>query len=646
MRLLLKAAIQSRKHFKVLIFTLVALLGMTIANQLEMFAFGMLSDAGVDFFTLFGKGKQAVGDNVITLDQVNAQWHEIDTNSTGGISKQAAVEYLSSQKTANPLTWFMNSFKSRWNLSANVHTLVLALLIVAVFKAIWLFMSRYMTQLLAIRVSRDLRKRYFQHIQMLSMSFYQQHNIGSLSSRVVSDANQISASLNSCITNFFQTPFVIVSTLSVCFYISWQLSLVIFFGLPMIIIPIVLLTKRVKRVSRQLQTNQEKFTSVLIDFLAGIQTVKIFSMEPFSLRKYQEQNERMALLEGKAAKYGLLIRPILHTITTVCLGFIAIFGLYVLQMGISELLVFCGLLYLLYEPIKKFAEENANVQRGVVAAERMYDVLHLKPHIEDKPDAKELKNFQESIEFDHVWFRYEGDWILKDVSFTVRKGETVAIIGPTGAGKSTIVQLIPRLFDAEKGNIRIDGLDIGEYTQKSLRDLIGFVPQKPFLFYDTVLANISYGQECTQEAIVEAAKRAYADEFIERMPEKYHSMIAETGKNLSGGQQQRLAIARALFKNAPILILDEATSSLDALSENRIKQAIGELHGQITQIIIAHRLTTIEHADRIVYLERGEKVAEGSWEELLETCEPFRQMWYAHTRQKGETRENLGTPIG
>ncbi len=587
MKLLLKAAIQSRKHLKILIFTLVSLLGMTIANQLEMFALGMLSDVGP----------------------------------------------AAAQKGGNPLSLFMNSVKERWDLGNNIQALVLVLLIVATFKAIWLFLSRYSTQLLSIRVSRDLRKRYFQHIQMLSMSFYQQHNIGSLSSRVVSDANQISSSLNSCITNIFQTPFIVISTLSVCFYISWQLSLVIFFGLPMIVVPIVLLTKRVKRVSRQLQSNQEKFTSVLIDFLAGIQTVKIFSMEPFSLRKYQEQNEKMAHLEGKAAKYGLLIRPILHTITTVCLSVIAIFGLYILQMSISQLLVFCGLLYLLYEPIKKFAEENANVQRGIVAAERMYDVLNLKPHIQDRPDALALGDFQDKIEFDRVWFRYEGDWILKDVSFTVRKGETVAIVGPTGAGKSTIVQLIPRLFDVEKGQIRIDGRDVGAYTQKSLRDKIGFVPQKPFLFYDTVAANISYGQDYTQEEIAKAAARAYADEFIERMPEKYQSMIAETGKNLSGGQQQRLAIARALFKNAPILILDEATSSLDALSENRIKQAITGLHGQITQIVIAHRLTTIEHADRIIYLEQGEKIAEGTWEELLASCEPFRLMWQTHTRQ-------------
>jgi ABC-type multidrug transport system fused ATPase/permease subunit len=401
----------------------------------------------------------------------------------------------------------------------------------------------------------------------------------------------------------------------------------------MIIFPIVTLARRVKRVSRQLQTNQEKFASVLLDFLGGIQTVKIFAMELFSLKKYQEQNERMAVLETKTAKYGLLTRPILHTITTACLATVVIVGLHMLHLSVSELIVFCGLLYLLYEPVKKFAEENTNIQRGVVAAERMFDVLNLKPSLEDHPQAIELKGFEKALEFDHVWFRYRGEWILKDVSFTIKKGETVAIVGPTGAGKSTIVQLIPRLFDVQEGEIRIDGSPLLAYTQKSLREQIGFVAQRPFLFYDTIEANISYGKEATLEQIQHAAKRAFADEFIERLPQGYKSMLAEGGQNLSGGQQQRLAIARALFKNAPLLILDEATSSLDAISELKIKQAITSLHGEVTQIIIAHRLTTIEHADRIIYLERGEKIAEGTREELLATCPQFRLLWETHFHQ-------------
>jgi ABC-type multidrug transport system fused ATPase/permease subunit len=452
-----------------------------------------------------------------------------------------------------------------------------------------------------------------------------------LSSRVVGDAGQIATSINSVLTNYLHTPFTILMTLVLCFFISWQLSMVIFFGIPMIVLPITFLAKRVKRASRQLQSNQEKFAAVLNDFLAGIQTVKIFAMESFSFKKYKEQNDRMAALESKAAKYGLLTRPILHMMTTLCLASVVLYGLLTLKLTVSELIVFCGLLQMSYEAIKKFADENANIQRGVVAAERMFEVLNLRPEIEDRKDAIQLKGFQDTIEFDKVWFRYrdadDAEWVLKDVSFTIRKGETVAIVGPTGSGKSTIVQLLPRLYEVQKGEIRINGKPIDAYTQRSLRDQIAFVSQKPFLFSDTIAANIAFGRNFSREEIYLAAKRAHAEEFIVRQPQQYDSLLAEAGQNLSGGQQQRLAIARALVKNAPILVLDEATSSLDAISESKIHAAIASLYGQVTQVIIAHRLGTIEHADRIIYLDHGKKIAEGSKDELLQTCDQFRLMW-------------------
>jgi ABC-type multidrug transport system fused ATPase/permease subunit len=635
MKLLLKAALRSRRHLSLLIVTFLTLIALTIASQMEMFALGVLSNNGADFFTLFSPDKKEATftADAVSLQQVQAVWKNIDTDGSGTITKQQAATYITAhKKDANPLNWIMGKVKQKFKFSNNINALVIILLCIAVFKAIWLFASRYTTQLLAIRVSRDLRQQYFEHIQLLPMSFYQKHNIGSLSSRVVGDAGQIATSINAWLTNYLQTPFTILTCLSICFLLSWQLSLVIFFGVPLIILPIVFLARRVKRISRQLQKNQEGFANVLIDFLAGIQTVKIFSMEAFALKKYKEQNDRMAVLEGKTAKYGLLTRPIVHAITTICLASVVLFGLYTLGMSLSQLIVFCGLLQLIYEPVRKFADENANIQRGVIAAERMFEVLNLKPAIEDKEGAIQLRDFNDKIEFDHVWFRYQGEWVLKDLSFTVRKGETVAIVGPTGAGKSTIVQLLPRLFEVQQGEIRIDGKPLSAYTQKSLREHIAFVSQKPFLFYDTIAANISYGRDFSREKIETASKRAHADEFICRMPQKYDSMLAEAGQNLSGGQQQRLAIARALVKEAPILVLDEATSSLDALSEVRIKNAIANLHGEVTQILIAHRLSTIEHADRILYLERGVKIAEGSKQELLETCEPFRLMWEAMYR--------------
>jgi ABC-type multidrug transport system fused ATPase/permease subunit len=596
MRLLFKAALRNRKHLSLLIISFITLTFLTLANSLEVSALGILI-------------------NPETLAQV----------STGG-AVTLPVPSLAHKET-NPLAWIMQNIREKFAAFEGLHVLIVILLGVALFKAISLFWSRYMTQLLAIRVSRDLRQQYFEHIQCLPMSFYQKHNIGSLSSRVVGDAGQISTSINSTITNYLHTPFTISMTLLFCFYISWQLALVIFFGLPMIIIPIIFLARRVKRVSRQLQTNQEKFASVLIDFLAGIQTVKIFAMELFSLRKYKEQNDRMAVLESKTAKYGLLTRPILHAITTICLAIVVLFGLYTLKLTISELIVFCGLLQMSYEAVKKFADENSNIQRGVVAAERMFEVLNLRPEIEDRKGAIELKGFQDRIEFKDVWFRYQDEWVLKNLSFTVNRGETVALVGPTGSGKSTIVQLLSRLYEVQRGEIQIDGKPVDAYTQKSLREGMAFVSQKPFLFCDTIASNIAFGRNFSREQVVMAAKKAHADEFIVNQPIGYDTMLAEAGQNLSGGQQQRLAIARALVKNAPILILDEATSSLDAISENKIKQAIAGLHGEVTQIVIAHRLGTIEHADRIVYIEHGEKIAEGTKDELLRSCEGFRLTW-------------------
>ena len=634
MKLLLKAALKSRKHLYLLFITFGTLVLLTVASSMEMFSLGVLTDRGADFFNLFGtKKSQYERVERVTHEEMEERWSEIDVKGRGEITKADAALYMSKKSKGNPLNWVMSQLQAYFHLEEGALQLLMALMVVvAVFKAMTLFASRYATQVFSIRISRDLRQHYFEYIQYLPMSFYHQYDIGTLASRVATDASQIATSINSWITNYLHMPFTLISTLGICFYLSWQLSLVVFVGAPLILLPIILLARKVKGITRQLQRNQERFTSVLIDFLAGIQTVKIFGMEEFSLEKYKQQNERMAHLETKTAKYDLLTRPILHTITTLCLASVVLTGLYVLHMSVSQLFTFCGFLYLIYEPIKKFAENNTSIQKGVVAAERLFEVLNIQSSIEDHPKASKLKTFKEAIEFDNVSFRYEEEWVLKDVSFTVNRGETVAIVGATGAGKSTIVQLLPRLYDVQKGQIRIDGKPLVSYTQRSLRDQIAFVSQKPFLFYDTIASNIAFGRRYSDAEIALAAKKAHADEFIKQLPEKYNTMLAETGKNFSGGQQQRLAIARALVKKAPILILDEATSALDAISELRIKEAIAELHGEITQIIIAHSLSTIEHADRIIFLENGRKIAEGTKDELLVSCLPFKALWETHFR--------------
>lgn len=634
MRKLLLMAFKNQRHRALLILTLISMCLLTFASQLEIVSIGVITQKGADFFELFSPTNETA--EVITKTDIDARWKQIDPNNLG-ITKFEAAAFLEHHKSGDlvgRVTRFVNGILP---ISNNIGNLAIVLVCVALFKAITLFMHRFSTRLIAIRISRDLRQNYFEHIQSLSMSFYQQHNIGSLSSRVVGDAAMVAEAVNACLVNYIQTPFTVITTLTWCFLTSWQLSMIVFFGFPFIIFPIVFLARRVKRISKQIQQNQERFASVLIDFLAGIQTVKIFAMEEFSLKKYRERNDYMADLERRSARYDLASRPIVHTIAMVLLATALLCGLYVLHLGVSDVLVFSGLLYIFYEPIKKFAEENSHIQRGAAAAERMFEVMSLKPEIEDAPNSKPLISFEESIEFDNVWFRYgENQWALKGLSFKIRKGETVAIVGPTGAGKSSIVQLLPRLYDIQKGDILIDGKPLKAYTQRSLREQIAFVPQRPFLFFDTVTQNISFGRSFTAEQIKRAAIKAHADEFIEQLPQGYETELAEGGRNLSGGQQQRLAIARALVKGAPILVMDEATSSLDAISEHRIKLAIQELHGEVTQIIIAHRLSTIEDADKIIYLEKGEKVAEGTREELLQICPGFRRMWEMMMHQQYE----------
>jgi len=507
-----------------------------------------------------------------------------------------------------------------------LQTLIAISLPVATFKAATLFWGRFLVQKLSIQVSRELRDNYFAHLQQLPMKFFQQHHIGSLSQKVTGDSQQIAVSINSFFRNVIITPFKLLSSLSFCLFLSWKLSIVIFVGFPLLVIPLVVITKKVRASTRQLMKNQELFSSTLLDYLSGIQTVKMFSMERFSLEKYQEENSRMAFYEQKAAKYDLMTRPILHSVTSLCLAGIILTGLYAFQMSVPDLIAFCGILHLTYDPIKKFAEENASIQRGVAALERMLSVMQVEPQ-NDREGSVELETFEDSIEFDHVSFKYEDQYVLRDVSFTIRRGETVAIVGATGSGKSTILNLLPKLYEGMEGDIRIDGKSIRDIRHHSLRKLVSYVSQKPFLFFDTIRKNISFGQNLTEEAVKLAASLAYADEFIDRLELKYDTHLSETGKNLSGGQQQRLALARALAKKSPILLLDEATSQLDAFSEEKVKSAVEKMQGTLTQIIVAHRLKTIEKADRIIVMKEGRKLSEGTKESLYENCPEFRSMW-------------------
>jgi ABC-type multidrug transport system fused ATPase/permease subunit len=578
---LIKTCFKIRAIRKQLLVVVVMMILMSVAEQLEILWVAMLTSVGQDLGVLNG----------------------------GAIGKVTS--------------WIGASFFNSDNV---LQTLLIISLPVTIFKGLTLYWGRFSAQKLSIDASRELRDLYFAHLQKLPMQFFQQHHIGSLSQKVTGDSQQIALSINAYVKNLILTPFKLFSSVIFCIYLSWKLSLVIVVGFPLLVLPIVILTKKVRLSTKQLMKNQEQFSSTLLDYLSGMQTVKIFSMESFSFLKYKEQNLQMAKLEKKAAKYDLMTRPILHAVTTLCLAGIVLSGLYIFQMSIPDLIAFCGILHLTYEPIKRFSDENASIQRGVAALERMLLVMN-EPIQEDSKEGVDLNHFNDSIEFKNVSFKYNDELVLKNVSFKIQKGESVAIVGATGSGKSTILNLIPRLYELQEGDIFIDGVSIRCYKQHSLRKLISFVSQKPFLFYDTIQKNISLGNDVPQEQIERAAQQAFADEFIDKFKDRYETHLNEAGKNLSGGQQQRIALARALAKQSPILLLDEATSQLDSYSEDKVKRAIESMKGQLTQIIVAHRLKTIESVDKVLFMKEGEIVAAGDLQSLYTSCPDFKMMW-------------------
>jgi ABC-type multidrug transport system fused ATPase/permease subunit len=609
----------------------------SLSCQLEMLALGIITRKGPDFFELFTLNNgQKIARDVVTKAQLETRWKQLDSTEKGYVTLAETEQFFAKNKKAGVVDRVVLAIKPYIPIDQSIPWLVTFLLVVGLLKAGSLFFYRLSTNVLAISVSRDVRQHYFEHIQSLPMGYFQEHNIGSIATRVTTDAIMIADGVNSTLVNYFQTPFSLISTLVLCLFISWKLCLAVFIGLPLLAIPIIFLAKRIRKLARQIQTRQEAFSAVLIEFLSGIQTIKAFCMEPFSLKKYSEHNKEMANLEVRAARYDVAARPILHTIGAFCLVAALLIGLYGLQLELHEVLFFCGILTTAYEPIKKFAEENGRIQRGVTACQRFLQVIETPKGDINIENARAEVRFEKELTFEEVSFGYGLDEVLSKVSFKVRKGEKIGICGPTGAGKSSIVLLLPRLYEPSSGDIKIDGVSIKEFDINKLRETIAFVPQRPFIFHDTVIENIRFGRQYSRDEVIRAAKMAHADEFIQELDNGYDAILAEGGKNLSGGQQQRIAIARALLKRAPLLVLDEATSSLDPLSEHQIKLALKELRGEITQVIIAHRLSTIQDADRIIFLQDGVVCAQGTHAELLELCPEFKKMWELHTSKTSD----------
>lgn len=471
------------------------------------------------------------------------------------------------------------------------------------------------------RVVTDLRSDLYNHIQEQSLSFFNKNPTGVLMSRITNDVNLIQGAVSEAVSSLFKDSFTLVGLIFVIFYRDWKLAIVAAFVFPLTIYPIAKFGEKMRKVATGTQVTMGSLTSMLQETISGTRIVKAFGMEAYEGKRFSRENEDLFRLFMKSVSIRAISSPFMEFLGGLGIAAIVFYGGYQVIQGNSTpgtFFSFLTALIMLYEPVKRLTNINNTIQQGISAAARVFDIMDRTPEIRDKEGAIALPRIARGIEIRDVTFRYDDEPVLKHINLHVRAGEVVAFVGMSGGGKTTLVNLIPRFYDVTDGRILIDGHDIRDVTMESLREQIGIVTQQTILFNDTVRNNIAYGDiRKSEEEIINAAKAANAYQFIRNLPRGFDTIIGEQGARLSGGEKQRLSIARALLKDAPILILDEATSSLDTESEMEVQGALENLMKGRTTLVIAHRLSTISHADRIIVLVAGEIVEEGTHESLL-----------------------------
>ena len=503
-----------------------------------------------------------------------------------------------------------------------LNLLPLGLLLVFFVKGLFYFMYSFLLEKVGQSVIRDLRNQVYAHLNALPLSFFHRTPTGELISRIINDVSMLQGAVSHALIHLLRDFFSVIGLLAVIFYMDWRLALVSLVFLPMAAVPIVVFGRKFRRISTNYQTRIGEATNQLHETIAGMRIVKAFGMEDAEKQRFSNTMQDVMDIQMSETRYRCLAHPLVEFMGGIGMALIIWFGgMQVLQGNSTPgtFMSFLTALIMLYEPVKGVTRINATIQQGLAAAMRIFDLLDIEPDIREARNAIDLKPFSESIALARVGFAYDpGQPVLRDLDLRVRKGEVLAVVGPSGGGKTTLANLIPRFYDVTEGALRIDGVDIRRVSLRSLRRQLALVTQQTILFNDTVRSNIAYGsQDRTDEEIVEAARAAYALDFIEALPQGFDTVIGESGARLSGGQQQRLSIARALLKDAPILILDEATSSLDTESEREVQRALENLMQNRTTIVIAHRLSTIKNADRIIVLKEGRLVEEGTHSQLL-----------------------------
>ena len=516
---------------------------------------------------------------------------------------------------------------------------------IAVLGAISSYSEKFLTTSVSQWITHDLRRTLYNHIQRLSLAEHDHTRTGDLISRVTSDISAVQDFINSAFLGMIVNTLTLVGMIVVMLYVNWRFTLIALSIAPVLFVLVYSFTRRIKNASRKVRKKESELVSAVQEVLNSVRVVKAFAREDFEVSRFESQsleNVETALeARGLKAKLAPIVDVLVSIGTCLVLGYGARLALRG-ELSTGVLIVFLLYLGKMYKPMRELSKMTDTVSKAVVGYERIQEVLEIEARVKDSPRAKRAKRFKGKIEFEHVTFAYDDQPpVLKDLSFTIEAGQVAAIVGPSGTGKTTIISLIPRFYEPQSGKIKIDEADICKYTLKSLREQISFVLQDTLLFRASIWDNIAYGKpDATPEQIVHAAKQANAHEFIEKMPEGYDTIVGERGATLSGGQRQRIAIARAVIRDTPILILDEPTTGLDSPSEQAVLEALDRLMKGKTSIVVAHHLNSIRHADVVFVIKDSELVEQGTHDELMAADGVYSELFKTQSSgSAGELRE-------
>jgi subfamily B ATP-binding cassette protein MsbA len=524
----------------------------------------------------------------------------------------------------------------------------IAVMILYLVKGIATYTQEYLMRYVGQVIIRRLRDKLYAHIQDLPLAYFQNERTGVLMSRITNDVKVVKAMVTTAVTGSVKDLFTIIGLIGVIFYQIWDLALYAIIVLPVAFFPIVIFGKRIRHVSTGCQEAMAEMSAFLHETFSGNKIVKAFGMEAYEKKRFAERNADYFNLELKEAFIKSLSSPVMEILGGIGIAFIIWYGGSRVINGdytAGTFISFLAAVIMLYDPVKKISRLNNSIQEGLAATDRIFDVIEQESDIKEHSHPVVIEHTSHRVVFEHVYFRYGDTPVLKDINLAVQPGEIIALVGISGGGKTSLVNLIPRFYDVWQGRVCIDDIDVRKASIASLRRQIAIVTQEPILFHGSIRSNIAYGNpEATDEQIREAAAAAYALDFIERLPDRFETNIGELGTRLSGGERQRMCIARALLKDAPILILDEATSSLDTESETVVQKALENLMKGRTTFVIAHRLTTIANAHRIIVLADGEVVEEGNHQSLLSQEGEYAKLYYQQFNNDDMTRQGAYSP--